>query len=357
MPHPAPPQETPSEVETGGLPPGAVERARDAGRVAGTTESERGADWGPSATIEALRRRASIFERIRAFFRARGVLEVETPVLAGATSPETHLSSYEVRPPGEEGIAGWLQTSPEFAMKRLLCAGSGPTFQIGKAFRAGEAGRLHNPEFSILEWYRPGFSYQDLIAEVEVLLLDLLGRREPRRMTYREAFRRFAGLDCKRASLNDLRGRCRTLGWDEARDADRDACLDFLLDRSVQGRLGTGVLTLYDFPATQCSCARLKPGDPDIAERFEVFVDGIEVGNGYRELTDAQEQLNRFERDRQSRRRQGLPDTPVDHRLIAALSAGMPECSGVALGLDRVVMIASGCTRVDQVVSFSFTRA
>ena len=317
----------------------------------------RGGDWRPSADMNALRRRASLLDDIRAFFRVRGVLEVETPVLAGTTSPETHLSSFEVRSPGEEDTVGWLQTSPEFAMKRLLCAGSGPIFQITKAFRAGEAGRLHNPEFSILEWYRPGFTYEELIAEVEVLLHELLGRSESRRLPYREAFIRFAGVDPVRASLSDLRGRCRTRGWDEAGGADRDACLDFLLDGAVQRGLGSGVVTLLDFPASQCSFARLKPEDPGIAERFEVFIDGIEVGNGYRELTDAREQLHRFERDRESRRRRGLPDTPIDHRLIAALSVGMPECSGVALGLDRLAMIAFGSTRLDEVVSFPFDRA
>ena len=315
---------------------------------------EHGADWRPSADLNTLRRRASLLEDIRAFFRGRGVLEVETPVLAGATSPEMHVSSFEVRAPGDDRIAGWLQTSPEFAMKRLLCAGSGPIFQITRAFRAGEAGRLHNPEFSILEWYRPGYGYEDLIGEVEDLLCGLLGRNEPRRQTYQEAFRRFAGLDPKRASLPVLRGRCRARGWDEARDADRDACLDFLLDHAVQAGLGVGIVTLFDFPASQCSFARLKPSDRSIAERFEVFVDGIEVGNGYRELTDAKEQLDRFEQDRGKRRQRGLPDTPIDYRLIAALSAGMPECSGVALGVDRLAMIAFGHTRLEEVVSFPF---
>ena len=242
-------------------------------------------------------------------------------------------------------------------MKRLLCADSGPIFQINKAFRAGEEGRLHNPEFSILEWYRPGFSCESLIAEVEVLLAELLGRTGPRRLTYREAFRRFAKLDPREAGLSTLRERCAARGWREASEAERDACLDFLLDRAVQGRLGRGVVTLFDFPASQSSGARLKPGDPSVAERFEVFVDGVEVGNGYRELTDASEQLERFERDRQSRRERGLPDTPIDHRLIAALREGMPECSGVALGLDRLVMIATGRTRIEEVLSFPFAAA
>ena len=346
---------TRSGSEPGAVPGGGTDS--EAGRSRGGRAPEGGAEWRPSAGMDTLRRRAALVEGIRAFFRVRGVLEVETPVLAGATSPEPHLSSFEVRPAGEEGIAGWLQTSPEFAMKRLVCAGSGPIFQITRAFRAGESGRFHNPEFSILEWYRPGFSYQALIAEVEALLCELLGRRDPRRMAYREAFRRFAGCDPKHASLCDLRERCRAAGWAAAREADRDTCLDFLFDREVQGRLGSGVATLVDFPASQASCARLKPGDSSVAERFEVFVDGIEVGNGYRELGDAEEQLHRFERDRGRRRRRGLPDTPIDHRLIAALSAGLPDCSGVALGLDRLVMIASGHTRMDEVISFPFARA
>ena len=159
------------------------------------------------------------------------------------------------------------------------------------------------------------------------------------------------------ADLGELRRSCRDRGWLEASNAERDACLDFLLDASVQGGIGSGVVTIFDFPASQSSFARLKPDDPSIAERFEVFVDGIEVGNGYRELTDAKEQQERLERDRRERRRMGLPDTPIDHRLVAALRAGMPECSGVALGLDRIVMIATGHTRVEEVISFSFAGA
>ena len=321
------------------------------------SEPERRTDWRPSAAVEALRRRAALVEQVRAFFRSREVLEVETPVLSRATTPETALASYEVHSPGERRVEGWLQTSPEFAMKRLLCAGSGPIFQITKAFRAGEEGRLHNPEFTMLEWYRPGFTYESLIAEVEELLRLLLGRDASRRLSYREAFRRFAGFDPMRAGLGDLRRRCRDRGWLEASSAERDTCLDFLLDASVQGGFGSGVVTVFDFPASQSSFARLKPDDPGVAERFEVFVDGIEVGNGYRELTDAREQRERLEQDRRKRRRMGLPDTPVDHRLLAALSAGMPECSGVALGLDRIVMIATGHTRVEEVISFSFAGA
>ena len=316
------------------------------------TRTERGEDWRPGADLNTLRRRASLMDDIRAFFRDRGVLEVETPVLAGAASPELHVSSFEVHSPGDARIAGWLQTSPEFAMKRLLCAGIGPIFQITKAFRAGEAGSLHNPEFSILEWYRPGYSYEALITEVEELLGDLLDRNDPRRLTYRDAFVRFAGLEPEQSSLAEMRGCCRARGFREARGADRDACLDFLLDHCVQKRFGEGVVTLFDFPASQCSLARLKPADRSIAERFEVFVDGIEVGNGYRELTDAEEQLHRFEQDRRRRRQRGMPDTPIDKRLIAALRAGMPECSGVAVGLDRLTLIASGRTRLEEVISF-----
>ena len=206
------------------------------------------AHWRPSADLDTLRLRASLLADIRAFFRARGVLEVETPMLAAATSPETHVLSFEVRFPDRDGRAGWLQTSPEFAMKRLLCAESGPIYQITKAFRAGEAGRLHNPEFTIVEWYRPGFGYEALITEVEDLLGKLLNRNEPRRLTYREAFRRFAGLDPKHASLPDLRRRCRARGWQDARNAGRDACLDFLLDNSVQSGLSPGIVTLMTSP-------------------------------------------------------------------------------------------------------------
>ena len=322
-----------------------------------TGKATHAAEWRPSAALDTLRRRAALVERVRTFFRGRGVLEVETPVLALATTPESQLASFEVHSPGEGRVAGWLQTSPEFAMKRLVCAGSGPIFQITKAFRAGEEGRFHNPEFSILEWYRPGYTYETLIEEVEVLLCELLQRSGARRLTYREAFRRHAGLDPLEAGGGDLRRLCRARGWHGAAEADRDACLDFLLEHAVQGRLGKGIVCVLDFPASQSSGARLKADDPALAERFEVYVDGIEVGNGYRELTDAQEQLERFERDRRNRRQRGLPDAPIDHRLIAALRAGMPECSGVALGLDRLVMLATGRSRLEEVVSFAHSVA
>ena len=319
--------------------------------------AECGGDWRPSAAIEILRQRARLIERIRTFFRERGVLEVETPLLGAASSTEPHLASFEVRLPGEGGFAGWLQTSPEFAMKRLLAAGSGPIFQITKAFRAGEGGRLHNPEFSMLEWYRPGFEPRALVSEIESLLREIIGPGKPRRMEYAEAFRCFADIDPFRAGLMELREHCRHRGWLESRYADRDACLNFLLDRVVQRRLGSGVVTLFDFPASQAALARLRPDDRRVAERFEVFVNGIEVGNGYRELGDAEEQQERFERDCRQRREQGLPDIPVDQRLLSALREGLPECSGVALGVDRLVMIATGSSRLEEVSAFPFARA
>ena len=318
---------------------------------------ECGQDWRPSATIEVLRQRAFLIEHIRAFFRERGVLEVETPLLGATSSIEPHLSSFEVRVPGEGGLAGWLQTSPEFAMKRLLAAGSGPIFQITKAFRAGEGGRLHNPEFSILEWYRPGFDPHALVSEIETLLYEVIDPNTSQRMEYAEAFQRFASIDPFQADLAELRERCHSGGWLEARGADRDACLDFLLERVVQQQLGSGVVTLFNFPASQASLARLRPDDPRVAERFEVFVNGVEVGNGYRELTDAAEQRERFERDCRQRRERGLPDIPVDQRLLSALHDGLPECSGVALGVDRLVMLATGSNRLEEVTSFPFTRA
>lgn len=319
--------------------------------------SERGGDWRPSATIEILRQRACLIECIRSFFQERGVLEVETPLLGATSSTELHLASFEVRVPGEGGFSGWLQTSPEFAMKRLLAAGSGPIFQITKAFRAGEGGRLHNPEFSMLEWYRPGFEPQALVSEIESLLHEVIGPSKPRRMEYAEAFLRFADIDPFRADLMELREHCHDRGWLESRYADRDACLSFLLDRVVQQGLGSGVVTLFDFPASQASLARLRPDDRRVAERFEVFVNGIEVGNGYRELADAAEQQERFERDCRQRREQGLPDIPVDQRLLSALREGLPDCSGVALGVDRLVMIATGSDRLEEVTSFPFARA
>jgi lysyl-tRNA synthetase class 2 len=337
----------------------------------GGWNSPPGPDWRPSASLERLRLRAELAAAVRAFFAARGVLEVETPVLAAATIPEVHLASLVTRwrGPGapEQGAVLYLQTSPEVHMKRLLAAGSGPIFQLARAFRDGEAGRRHNPEFTLLEWYRPGFDHHALMDEVEALLAAALGARlasaPAERLTYAELFARHAGLDPHRAAAGELDAALAAAGVAApALDPDdRDGRLDLVLTHVIEPRLPPGRVTfVHDFPASQAALARVRPGaagEPPLAERFEVYAGPLELANGFHELTDAAEQRRRFERDLAERRRLGLPSPPLDERFLAALAAGLPPCAGVALGFDRLVMLAAGAESIAEVLAFPVDRA
>ncbi len=318
--------------------------------------------WQPSASLSALRLRARLLAQVRRFFAERGVLEVETPVLAAAPVTDPHLASLatELHGPGSPGGRTlYLQTSPEYAMKRLLAAGSGPIFQISRVFRDDEVGRHHNPEFTLLEWYRPGFDHHALMDEVDGLLSALLGTAPAERLTYAEAFLRHAGVDPHRADGATLQAAAGELGEGCGLATDeREGWLSLLLSLKVQPQLGRGRPTfLHDFPASQAALARVRPGDPPVAERFEVFIDGVELANGYHELTDAAEQRRRFQADLATRAAMGLPAVPLDHRLLEALAAGMPPCAGVALGFDRLAMVAAGADHIDQVLAFPVDRA
>lgn len=319
-------------------------------------------DWRPSASIETLRQRAALLARVREFFAARGVLEVETPVLSRAAVTDVHLASLSTRIAGRSGDY-WLQTSPEYAMKRLLAAGSGDIYQVQRVFRDEEIGANHNPEFTMIEWYRVGFDDRALMDEVTALLVELLGSRleaPAERVTYRDAIARVAGLDPYTAPVVELYEFARRKLGDVPHElaADRDACLDLLMGAIVGPTLGQGRITfVHDYPATQAALARLLPGDPPVAARFEVYVGGLELCNGFHELTDAPEQRRRFEADLDQRRARELPMPPIDERLLAALSHGLPDCAGVALGFDRVVMLATNATRIGDVLAFDVDRA
>ena len=326
--------------------------------MSGGPDNPRPTDWRPSADLDALRLRAALLGRVRAFFAERGVLEVETPALAHAGASDPHIES--LRTAG--GTAGplYLQTSPEYAMKRLLAAGSGPIYQICRAFRDGERGRLHNPEFTLLEWYRPGFDHHRLMDELEDLVAALLGAGPPaRRVGYGEAFRAATGMDPHAAGVDALRARARDEGLDTSGDDPReyDTLLEFLFSHTVQPALGPGRVFVYDFPASQAALARVREGDPPVGERFELFVDGVEIANGYHELGDAGEQRRRFAADAGARARLGLEPVPPDERLLDALAHGLPDCAGVAVGLDRLFMIAAGATGIDAVIAFPLDRA
>lgn len=300
--------------------------------------------WRPAASLGTLRRRAQLLAAIRAFFDARGVLEVDTALLGPAPSADPQQQCLDVVLPG--GGRRYLQPSPEYAMKRLLAAGSGSIFQICKAFRAGEEGPRHRTEFTLVEWYRVGFGYRALMNEVAALVCGLLGCPPAQTFSYGELFERHAGLDPLTASDDALWRRVAAAGIEPSpalRAAGRDAALDLLLTAVVEPAIAPlGAVFVHDYPASQAALARLRPDRPELAERFELYVDGIELANGFTELTDAAEQRRRFEADNRARQAQGLPQVPLDEGLLAALQQGLPDCAGVALGFDRLLMLACG---------------
>ena len=319
--------------------------------------------WRPRADWATLRLRAELLAQIRAFFAARRVLEVDTPALSGAAITDPHLASFSTRysgPGPRHGQALYLHTSPEFPMKRLLAAGSGSIYQIARVFRDGEAGRRHNPEFTLLEWYRVGLDHHGLMDEVAELVKGLLAGRlalaQPERLSYRELFERHLRLDPHRSRVQDLAARAARWGLSVPPGmplADVDPWLDLLLTHCIEPELGQGRLSfVYDYPASQAALARLRPGDPPVGERFELYLNGVELANGFHELGDAREQCRRFEAENARRQALGLPAVPIDELLLAALDSGLPDCAGVALGLDRLVMLAAGKTSIQEVIAF-----
>lgn len=324
--------------------------------------------WRPSADLSVLRLRAELLAQIRAFFAACGVLEVETPALSAAAITDPHLASFKTcysGPGSQHGRPLYLHTSPEFAMKRLLAAGSGCIYQIARVFRDGEAGSRHNPEFTLLEWYRVGFDHHRLMDEVAELVGMLLAGRltlaEPERLSYRQIFQHHLNLDPHRATVADLAACAETRNVSIPTGMpldDPDPWLDLLLTHCVEPRLGSGRLTfVHDYPASQAALARLRPDDPPVGERFELYINGIELANGFHELGDTVEQRHRFAQENAARRAAGLPVMPVDEHLLAALEFGLPDCAGVALGFDRLVMLATRKTSLAEVLAFPLDRA
>tara|TARA_R110000851_G_scaffold77583_2_gene170923 strand:- start:1138 stop:2079 length:942 start_codon:yes stop_codon:yes gene_type:complete len=307
------------------------------------------AGWAPRAALDTLKARADLYRAVRVFFDARQVLEVDTPVLSRHATVDRHIDSFSTA-----DARGWLQTSPEFAMKRLLCAGSGAIWQMAKVFRAEEAGRFHNPEFTLLEWYRVGFDHHALMNEVEALLR-AAGVTGPTfaRMSYREAFERHAGIDPFAASVDALKALPEAEAF--ADEADRDVLLDLWMSHRVGRRLGRGTpCFIYDFPASQAALSRVVDGR---AQRFELFWDGLELANGFWELRDAGEQHRRFKIEQAWRASRGLPAPPLDAHLISALDHGLPDCAGVALGLDRLLMRLLQRETLGEVLAFPADRA
>jgi elongation factor P--(R)-beta-lysine ligase len=343
--------------------------------------------WRPTATRAMLEQRATLLARARRFFADGGVLEVDTPMVVNAPVTDVHIHSarvdLEAPTPGQPAKAArpyFLHTSPEYAMKRLLAAGSGDIYQICHVVRGFERGRLHNAEFTLIEWYRLGFTLDDLMSEVDALLRALLGPvatgRSSERITYKEVFLRELQLDPFAASLAELQEKAKESGFAAAPGSggstgvggsagssasaasQRDELLEFLMGAVIGPRLGWNALTfVHGYPATQAALARLDPRDPRAALRFELYCNGIELANGFHELASAAEQRTRFEQDSAERRRLGLPAFPQDELLLSALEAGLPECSGVALGFDRTLMLAAGARTIDAVLAFPTERA
>ncbi len=373
-------------------------------------------DWQPTASRAMLKKRAELLARARAFFTARGALEVDTPIVVTAPVTDVHIHSARVQltdaqpapqaaAPGHSRTSSaarpdvsatasasgaarpnasaatpsapapssaasrpyFLHTSPEYAMKRLLAAGSGDIFQICHVVRGFERGRVHNAEFTLIEWYRLGFSLDQLMNEVDALVRELLGPERSsqlasERVSYREAFLRELALDPFTATLDELRHAAAQAGFVSAgvggSQPERDELLELLMGVTIGPRLGRDALTfVYGYPSTQAALARLDSRDPRAALRFELYCEGLELANGFHELANADEQRARFEHDNAERRRLGLPAFPIDERLLGALAAGLPDCAGVALGFDRTLMIAAGAAHIDDVLPFPTERA
>ncbi|MDV7104256.1 elongation factor P--(R)-beta-lysine ligase [Vibrio sp. TH_r3] len=320
-------------------------------------------NWQPNASIELLTLRAKLISQIRHFFSERKVMEVDTPAISHATVTDIHLHTFKthfIGPDYAKGQSLYLMTSPEFHMKRLLAAGSGSIYQICKSFRNEENGRYHNPEFTMLEWYQVGFDHHDLMDEMDELLQLILQSGSGQRMTYQHAFLSVLNVCPLEAPMSELKKVAATLGLSDIAEpeTDRDTLLQLLFSVGIEPKIGIEAPAfVYDFPASQAALAKINPEDPRVAQRFEVYFKGIELANGFHELDDAQEQLARFVADNQKRASLGLEAQPIDYHLIDALKAGLPACAGVAMGIDRLIMLAVGVEHIDHVTAFSFSRA
>lgn len=318
--------------------------------------------WLPTAPVENLLKRAALMAEIRRFFADRGVLEVETPALSQATVTDVHLVPFNtlyVGPGASEGKKLWMMTSPEYHMKRLLAAGSGPIYQMGRCFRNEESGRHHNPEFTLLEWYRPHYDMYRLMNEVDDLLQQILECESAESISYHQAFQRCLNIDPLSADRDSLIQAAEKLNVADlaAKEEDRDTILQLLFMCGIEPVIGQDKpVFVYHFPASQAALAEISSEDHRVAERFEVYFKGVELANGFRELTDSNEQRQRFKLDNRQRLARGLPEHPIDNYLLEALAAGMPECSGVALGIDRLIMLALKAESLSEVIAFPVER-
>jgi lysyl-tRNA synthetase class 2 len=321
-------------------------------------------DWRPSADLPVLHLRAALYASIRQFFATRGVLEVETPILSAAGNTDPNIAGFRTQFSGHAGAGSrerFLRTSPEFPLKRLLAAGIGDCYELGRVFRNGEAGRRHNPEFTMLEWYRVGWDHRRLMREATELVgaaLALVGRIvRVRETTYRALFIDTLAIDPMTDGEDALRGGLAGIAIDPS-GLRRDDWLDLLLTHRIQPAFARDeLLFVHDYPASQCALAKIRADDPPVAERFELYLGPVELANGYHELTDASEQRARFERDHALRTQRGDPLPPLDEHLLAALHHGLPDCAGVALGVDRLLAAMLDAETIAAALAFPFDRA
>ena len=315
--------------------------------------------WRPYADKRLIKLRAESYSKIRQFMAERNILEVETPVLSHATVTDVQLDSFRSEyfsPQSSSSKILYLQTSPEYAMKRLLASGTGAIYQISKVFRNEEQGKLHNPEFTMLEWYQPDYDHHQLMQELE-LFLNLFAMNHCEKISYGEIFLEHTGLDPHTCDTNELKLMAQQQGLSSMID-ERSALLDFIFSYKITSTLGNNrPLFVYDYPSCQCALAKLTDSTPKYAERFELFINGMEIANGFHELTDADEQLARFEQDLALRKKEKRPDLPIDHLFLGALKHGLPECAGVAVGIDRLLMAMTGSKDIREVLGFPIERA
>ena len=319
--------------------------------------------WQPTTTHEARVARAELLRTIREFFYARNVLEVDTPLLSNGTVTDEHLDAFDTQfnfASSGKPTTLYLQTSPEYAMKRLLCADSGSIYQVCKAFRHEGEGRWHNPEFTMLEWYRLGFDHFALMDEVDALLQETLNTASADKMTYQKAFQTYLNIDPLSADNDVLLKAMEEQNIDihAPQNLSYDSKLQLLFSYVIEPKIGNEKpCFIYDFPASQAALAKLSPVDERVAERFEVYYQGAELANGFHELSAAKEQRLRFETDNRKREEHGLPTKPIDENFLSALDAGLPPCAGVALGIDRLLMLKTNAKHIQEVINFTVSRA
>ncbi len=316
--------------------------------------------WQPLSSVASASRRSAMLKRARAFFEERNILEVDTPILSRFAASDPHIESIEVTLQLDPDKSWFLQTSPEYCMKRLLSAGYPDIYEICKVFRDAEAGRYHQPEFTMVEWYRLDFGLNDIVQDTLEFITTLVDAKRfdkaPMLLSHAEAFAEFAGIDSSTADIETLSAAA--AADDQLKQSlgdSRDDWLDLILAEKISSKFPTDRLTaLCHYPASQAALSRICPDDASVADRFEVFAGDLELANGYVELVDAKEQSSRFEADQSARKLAGRPQRPIDRAFIAALASGLPACAGVSVGFDRVHMLNEGTGDIRQALSFAF---